>query len=313
MEENNRNSNNGVLKVILVSATLAFIVGVLVLVSGLLHRKDPVNSGGNTESAVESVSGSSVTESSESLPSVSGNMIPVTGIPENPDSSAAESVPEEEEDKILVCIDPGHETEQIKDPEPNGPGSDVMKQGVTSGTYGETSGKNEYEVNLEVSLKLRDELLERGYDVVMTREINDVKLSNIDRAKIAEEAGADILVRIHCNGVDNHSVTGVLCYGPSNANPYLSEDLIAKSRRLSELLQQHQAEKTGQRMIDNIYQDDMTGINWAAMPVSIVEMGFMTNPDEDLFLASEEGQDLIVQGLADGIDAYFAEFPEAEE
>ena len=50
----------------------------------------------------------------------------------------------------------------------------------------------------------------------------------------------------------------------------------------------------------------MTGINWATMPVSIVEMGFMSNSDEDLFLASDTGQNEIAQGLANGVDAYFA-------
>ncbi len=308
MEEKNKKSNNGVLKAILAAAILAFIVGVFVLVSGILNRKDPVETGPKTDS--------SVAESAEET-SVSDNMIDVTSIPVNvTDSSmtsSAESEPEDEGNGIIVCIDPGHETEQIKEMEPNAPGSDVMKQGVTSGTYGETSGKNEYEINLEVSLKLRDELEKRGYTVVMTREINDVKLSNVQRAQMATEAGADILVRIHCNGVDNHDVTGVLCYGPSSSNPYLSEEIIKKSQRLSELLQQGQAAATGQRMIDNIYQDDMTGINWATMPVSIVEMGFMTNPEEDLYLASEEGQAAIVEGLANGVDAYFAEYPKTEE
>ncbi len=309
METNNKKSNNGVLKAILVGAILAFIVGVFLLVSGILSHKDPVETVPKTES--------SVTDNTAEESSVSDNMLDVTSIPKNEaglsTESSAESEPEDEGNGIIVCIDPGHETEQIKEMEPNAPGSDVMKQGVTSGTYGETSGKNEYEINLEVSLKLRDELEERGYTVVMTREINDVTLSNVQRAQMATEAGADILVRIHCNGVDNHDVTGVLCYGPSSVNPYLSEEIIQRSQRLSELLQQGQAAATGQRMIDNIYQDDMTGINWATMPVSIVEMGFMTNPEEDLYLASEEGQAAIVEGLANGVDAYFEEYPKTEE
>ena len=310
--ENNKKSSNGVLKAILVGAILAFIVGVLVLVSGVLHRDEP---GTESQPVAENVAESTAEESRET--SVSANEIAVTSIPENPEASVAEShqesAAEPEGNGIIVCIDPGHETEQIKEMEPNAPGSDVMKQGVTSGTYGETSGKYEYEVNLEVSLKLRDVLKERGYEVVMTREINDVKISNVERAKLATEAGADILVRIHCNGVDNHDVTGVLCYGPSYANPYLPEEVIKRSVRLCEILQQSQAAATGQRVIENLYEDDMTGINWATMPVSIVEMGFMTNPDEDLYLASEEGQKAIAEGLANGIDAYFAEYPKTME
>jgi N-acetylmuramoyl-L-alanine amidase len=51
--------------------------------------------------------------------------------------------------------------------------------------------------------------------------------------------------------------------------------------------------------------DDMTGINWAQMPVSIVEMGFMSNREDDLYMASEAGQSAIARGLANGVDAYF--------
>ena len=206
----------------------------------------------------------------------------------------------------VVCIDPGHQLAEILEEEPNGPGSDVMKQGVTSGAYGEASGKNEYEVVLEIGLKLRDILTSRGYTVVMTRETNEVSLTNVQRAQIATDANADIFVRVHCNGVDDTTVAGVMCYGPSGANPYLSADLITNSQKLCELLRDNQCAVTGQRPMENLYQDDMTGINWATMPVSIVEVGFMSNPEEDLYIASEDGENAIATGLANGIDAYFA-------
>lgn len=207
----------------------------------------------------------------------------------------------------IVCIDPGHQLHSMTDKEPIGPGSGTMKQKVSSGTAGRWSGKNEYEVNLEVGLKLQKELVSRGYTVVMTRTTNNVTLSNVDRAKIANNAGADIMVRLHCNGVDNSGVTGVLCYGPTLSNPYRSRSINQKSRKLAVLLRDYQCRATGQRARDNLYQDDMTGINWCDMPVTIVEMGFMSNRTEDLNLASGSFQDRIAQGLADGIDAYFAQ------
>lgn len=206
----------------------------------------------------------------------------------------------------LVCIDPGHQRHSMQDAEPNGPGSSVMKQKLTSGTDGVVSGKAEYEVNLEISLLLKAELEKRGYEVLMTRESDDVTLSNAERAAMANKAGADVFLRIHCNSSADSSVHGVLCYKPGKANPYLSQEVIRQSETLAGLLLLHQTAMTGQAKIGLLDGDDMTGINWAEMPVVIVETGYMSNPDEDLFLADRKGQSLIAEGLANGVDAYFA-------
>ncbi len=206
----------------------------------------------------------------------------------------------------IVCIDAGHQDHGMSDTEPNGPGSSTMKAKLTTGTTGNTTGVDEYVVNLQVSLALRDELQRRGYTVVMTRETNEVNISNVERAQIANNANADIFIRIHCNSSDDSSVHGALTYQPSSSNPYLSSEVIAGSQRLAQVLLDSQLQVTGQRNAGIIYGDDMTGINWAQMPVTIVEMGFMSNPSEDQYLVSSEGQAQIVQGLANGVDAYFA-------
>ncbi len=206
----------------------------------------------------------------------------------------------------VVCIDAGHETGVLTDTEPNGPGSSEMKQKVSSGTYGEASGLWEYQLNLTVALKVQSILESRGYTVIMTRTTNDVQMSNIDRAEFANSSGAEIMVRIHANSVENTDVKGALCFGPARDNPYLSSDLIEKSLKLSQNIVDSFCAATGaqNRGVDDT--NTLTGLNWTTIPCTYVEMGFMSNTEEDLLMATDDYQNKMAEGIANGIDAYFA-------
>lgn len=206
----------------------------------------------------------------------------------------------------VVCIDAGHEHVDLMDSEPIAPGSSEMKQKVSSGTYGEASGLEEYELNLMVALKLQAVLEARGYTVIMTRTDHEVQLSNIDRAVIANESGAEIMIRVHANSVDDTGVTGALTFGPADDNPYLSAELIAESKRLGMAVIDAFCASTGARNRGFDGENDLTGINWTKIPCTYIEMGFMSNPEEDLLMADDNYQNLMAEGLANGIDAYFA-------
>ena len=210
------------------------------------------------------------------------------------------------EKEYVVAIDAGHQRHQNTGREPIGPGASTYKQKVSSGTEGRWSGLDEYELNLQVALKLQTELEKRGYSVYMIRTTHDVDISNSERAKMAAQAGADIFIRIHANGADSSSVRGTLNYMPSSSNPYLSPTVIQGSQRLARILLDSYCASTGIPNLGLLTGDDMTGINWATMPVTIVEMGFMSNRTDDLYMASASGQAAIVQGLANGVDQYFA-------
>ncbi len=211
-------------------------------------------------------------------------------------------------EKLVVAIDPGHQGSWVNmsDTEPNGPGSSEMKAKASTGTQSPFSGKAEYELNLEISLLLRDELEKRGYEVILTREDHDTAISNSERALMAYEKGGDIYVRIHANGSDNPGVSGALAMVPSASNPYIG-NLAADSYLLADCILNGYCEKASFSSLGVQYYDNMTGINWSKLPVMILEMGFMTNQEDDQRMADAAVQPLMAAGIADGIDRYFIE------
>lgn len=204
----------------------------------------------------------------------------------------------------VVVIDPGHQGRGDSTTEPNGPGSATMKARVAGGTHGTTTGVYEYELTLAISQQLQTELQNRGYTVYMTRTSHDVNISNMERAQYATSVGADIAVRIHANGAENASVSGAMALAPSSSNPYISY-LSGSSWNLSQCVLNSYCQATGMRNQGVTGSDTMTGINWSTVPVTILEMGYMTNPIDDTNMENPSYQMQMVQGIANGIDAYF--------
>ena len=217
------------------------------------------------------------------------------------------STPSTSSRQFTVCIDPGHQGSWVdmSAQEPMAPGSSQTKNKATTGTSGNYSKVPEYEVNLEVSLVLQKELTSRGYKVVMTREDNDKAISNKERAEFATEAGADITVRIHANSDNSASAAGALTMAPTSSNQYLDKDIIEKSNTLASCIIDSYCNATGLANKGVISADNMTGTNWSTIPVAILEMGFMSNQSDDLYITNSANHETMAKGIADGIDAYF--------
>ncbi len=204
----------------------------------------------------------------------------------------------------LVVIDAGHQKKGNSATEPIGPGAKQKKAKVSSGATGNYTRIPEYKLTLKMAKKLKKELKSRGYQVKMVRTKHDVNISNSQRAKIANRAGADAFIRIHANSSANTSVSGALTISPTKNNRYCKK-IYKKSSRLSKCVLTEFCKATGAKNRGVMYTDTMSGINWSKVPVTIVEMGFLSNKKEDIKMnKSAAYQAKMAKGIADGIDRY---------
>lgn len=221
-----------------------------------------------------------------------------------PATEKTEEREEPEKKGHIVVIDPGHQAHGDSSTEPLGPGSSTKKARVTGGTHGTTTGVYEYELTLAIGKKLKSELESRGYEVYLTRDSNDVKISNAERAQFATKKNADIYLRLHANGAGGSSANGAMMLYPTSSNQWVG-NLSSQSEKLSTDILTAYCKSTGMKNLGNSPRDDMTGFNWATMPMTLIEMGFMTNPTDDRNMEDSSYQAKMVTGIANGIDNYF--------
>lgn len=203
-----------------------------------------------------------------------------------------------------IALDPGQQKDAMTEDEPVGPGSATMVDKMSYGATSVTTAKREYEWSLPFTIKLKEELIARGYEVVLTREEAEVKISNAERAQFANESGADIYISIQADAASSTTANGMYAQIPSQNNPYVSS-LYSKCNKLATNIQTALIKETGAYDRGVQETDKVTAINWSEIPVTVLQLGFMSNKDEDAKLWSEDYQAKMVKAICDGIDAYF--------
>lgn len=209
---------------------------------------------------------------------------------------------------IVIVIDPGHQSHPDSKTEPIGPGASQSKARCTGGATGAVTGVPEYEVNLQIATNIAKRLKAAGVHVVMTRSTNDVDLSNAERAQIANDAQARLLVRVHSDSVTDPLICGASTLYP--AENKWTRSIVSESRRAAGLIQSAVVRATGAVNRGVQQRDDQSGFNWSRVPAVLVETGFQSNPVEDRLLTSPHYQDEVAQGVADGVFGFLGIAPQ---
>ena len=201
---------------------------------------------------------------------------------------------------VIIGIDPGHQLKGDTSKEPIAPGSSTMKVKVTDGTRGTWTRATEFNVNLQVALKLRDRLTALGAEVYMTRTTNYINISNIQRARMMNDAGCGLVLRLHCNGSDNPYDSGIYVYSPGSGS-----SVSGPSNQAAQAILAAMKQATGVSRGAVHATSTYTGLNWSTVPSVLIEMGYMSNYTEDYRLSDPAYQGKLADGMVNGIKAFF--------
>lgn len=215
-----------------------------------------------------------------------------------------EKIKEEKVKKQTIVIDPGHSNKSSNSKEPISPDSKEMKLKDTSGSVGVKTKTPEYETTVSVGLKLKDKLEALGYSVILTKDSVSDQMSNIERADVGNNSNADLLIRLHCDAVDTPKAYGASMLVPE-IRGYVNSDISKKSSKYGKKIIDAYTEKTGIYNRGLVTRSDLTGFNWSKVPVVLLELGFISNPKEDLFISDPKNHNEIAESIANGINKCF--------
>ncbi len=208
--------------------------------------------------------------------------------------------------KIVITLDPGHQMKANIGQEPVAPDATETKYKATVGSMGIVTRRPEYVITLEASKMLRKNLEKKGYQVELTRNTNNVDLSNLERAKIANKNKSALFIRVHADGAENMNAKGFSIITPSQNNPY-TKDVFKESQKASKTIVQNVGKEFLLYQNGIIYRSDLSGFNWSKVPVILIELGYVTNPVDDQNLSNKKYLEKLTTTIAKGVDKYLNE------
>lgn len=188
----------------------------------------------------------------------------------------------------LIYLDPGH--------------GRLNENGyVDGGAYG-ASGLQEKDVVLDIAFKTKAALEKLGAEVRMTRESDGMPLTLSERAFMANSAQADLFISIHCNSATSKAAKGLSTwiYAPSSDPKFNRAIRLA----LAQCLQNAILSATGLANY-GIREDRFVVLRETSMPSVLIETAFISNPEEEVLLATAEFRQKVANGIAEGIRQYF--------
>lgn len=194
----------------------------------------------------------------------------------------------------VIVIDPGHQEVADTTEENCASWLSITKPRCTSGTVGKATGITEYEYTLEFSMVLKSYLEQCGATVYLTRETNDVNMSNQERAQFAVDLNPDLYLRIHADGANDSLESGVRVYVPDHGS--YTDTSVNNGNNLGKAV----AEAFGIEFDSTLQTYLYTGLNYANTVRSFqISLGFLTNSDDEAALLNEDNQVLAAHAIAE--------------
>ena len=211
-----------------------------------------------------------------------------------------ESEKTKEVKRKVVVLDPGHGNRSNLEKEAIYPGASELKIKDGGGAEGINSKTPEYVIAMGITVKLKQLLENKGYTVIMTKTTPQESPGNIERAEVGNKNNADLAIRIHADSSESSNASGASMLVPSPIG--YAKGISEISRKYGQIVLESLINEVGMKNRGVVERDDLTGFNWSKVPVILVETGFLSNPQEDKLLNTEEYQSKIANGLFNGID-----------